>query len=444
MTKLWDKGISVNEHVARFTVGRDPELDHRLATYDIMGSMAHCRMLVKTGIMSDSDGQILGQALAALLSQAREGKIVIEDDVEDIHSQVELMLTTELGDVGKKIHAARSRNDQILLDLRLYLRDVIKDIVEDTQTLVEKLLLLSDRYATVLLPGYTHLQAAMPSSFGLWFGAYAETLIDDLEQWLAAFNIINQNPLGSAAGYGSSLPIDRGMTTELLGFADLNYNVVHAQMGRGKSEQSLGFAIAGQAMTMSRFAMDVCLYNSQNFGFIKLSDSFTTGSSIMPHKKNPDVFELIRGHSNQLQQLPGQISGMIGTLPSGYHREYQLLKPLLFDAIDAFTACQDMLLAALDHITVQEDIMLDTRYDLVFSVERVNQLVMQGTPFRDAYRRVAAEIKDGSFTPDRNLQHTHEGSVGQLCNEQIRSKLELRLSRFDFSYTKALMDLIEV
>ena len=441
--KLWEKGVSTDARVSQFTVGDDPLLDRRLARYDIAGSIAHARMLSAVELISQEEGELLVSELQALLSQAQDDTYLIAAGMEDIHSQVESDLIKALGEVGKKIHTARSRNDQILVDLRLYLRDAVYQIVEITADLIGQLLALGQQHQNVLIPGYTHLQAAMPSSFGLWFSAYAETLIDDLRQWAASFQVINQNPLGSAAGYGTSLPIDRHLTQTLLGFADLNYNVVHAQMGRGKTEQSVAFSIAGQAMTLAKLAMDVCLYNSQNFGFITLSDMFTTGSSIMPHKKNPDVFELIRGHCNRLQQLPTEISAVCASLPSGYHRDFQLLKGVLFRALDDFKDCLLILSAALDHIEVNDHIMEDERYRMIYSVERANELVTDGVPFREAYQQVAREIAAGRLEIPEKLAHTHIGSLGNLSLDSIKVKKQTVLDQFDFSYRDQMNELVE-
>lgn len=430
--KLWQKNTNVRHEIDEFTVGRDRELDLALAAYDIIGSLAHIRMLEQVGLLEHAEEQALRKSLQDLYQQALAGRFVIEDDVEDVHSQVELLLTRQLGDIGKKIHSGRSRNDQVLVDLRLYFRSRIRALVAALEALFHQLQMLSEKHQDVLLPGYTHFQVAMPSSFGLWFGAYAENLTDDLQQLLSTYRIINQNPLGSAAGYGSSFPLDRRMTTRLLGFADLNYNVVHAQMGRGKTELFLSFALAGLGQTLNKLASDVVLYLSQNFGFIRFPDELTTGSSIMPHKKNPDVFELIRAKSNQLLALPAQVGTLTTNLPSGYHRDFQLLKEYLFPAFDEAQNCLEMATFALQHITVNQDILQDDRYRYLFSVEAVNREVLAGTPFRDAYRKIGAQIEAGQFEPDHHVQHTHEGSMGQLCTQDIRIKMDRIRRQFDF------------
>lgn len=415
-----------------FTVGRDQEMDLRLARLDMLGSIAHGQMLSEIGLISEDEFVALRRALQELIKEVEAGKFSIEPGVEDIHSQVELLLTRSLGDTGKKIHAARSRNDQVLVDLRLFFREEIAHIVRSTQEIINQLLLLSDKHKGDLMPGYTHLQVAMVSSFGLWFGAYAETLVDDLRLWTGIYHSINQNPLGSAAGYGSSFPINRQRTTELLGFEDLAYNVVHAQMGRGKSETFMAFGVAALAQTMGKLAMDLCLYNSQNFGFISLPDAFTTGSSIMPHKKNPDLFELLRARCNQLQSLPSQLGITLANLPSGYHRDYQLLKEMIFPALDNLKECQSILLYALPQLHINSDLLQDEKYNLLFTVEAVNEAVGNGIPFRDAYRLVAAQVVEGTFNPSRELHHTHEGSMGNLCNDNIKRKSEEVFKQFTF------------
>lgn len=439
--KLWEKDLPLDKQVEEFTIGKDAELDMLLARYDVLGSMAHAKMLASVEIISDTERDDLLRELSALLKQIVDGTFQIEAGVEDIHSQVELELTNSLGETGKRIHSARSRNDQVLLDLKLFFRDEVRTIVQSIEKLVALLLSLSEKHKDDLLPGYTHLQAAMPSSFGLWFGAYAESLIDDLRQWTATYATINQNPLGSAAGYGSSLPIDREMTTRLLGFPTMHYNVVNAQMARGKGELSLAFGLAATANTLSKMAMDICLYNSQNFGFITLPADFTTGSSIMPHKKNPDVFELIRARCNQMQQLPGTVAGMTGSLPSGYHRDLQLLKELIFPPLQHMKGCLEMLLLSLPKMEIRSDIMKDDRYALTFSVERVNELVVGGTPFREAYQQVAKEIEGGTFRAKENLSHTHEGSLGNLQTEAIATKLAQVMGQFDFGYVEVMEEL---
>ena len=433
MAKLWDKGYDDDALIDKFTVGKDRELDLYLAQYDILGTMAHITMLSKVGLLPEEDLKKLLPVLAELHEDAVAGKFEIEPDVEDVHSQVELMLTRRLGDVGKKVHTGRSRNDQVLVDLKLYARAEIRKTVEKIQALFEVLQRKSEQYKDVLLPGYTHLQVAMPSSFGLWFGAYAESLTDDLRLMLAAWDITNQNPLGSAAGYGSSAPLDRTMTTRLLGFADLDYNVVYAQMGRGKTESAISFAYAAVAETVGRLAVDCCLYASQNFGFIHLPDSMTTGSSIMPHKKNPDVFELVRAHCNKIQGAPNDIRLITGNLPSGYFRDMQILKEVFIPIFQEMDDCLDIASYAVEKMEIVKDIMSDLKYQPAFSVEEVNRLVEEeNVPFRDAYKRVGLEIMAGNFSFHGELHHTHEGSIGNLCNDKIAYKLQEVISRFGF------------
>lgn len=433
MAKLWDKGYDDDALIDKFTVGKDRELDLYLAQYDILGTMAHITMLSKVGLLPEEDLKKLLPVLAELHEDAVAGKFEIEPDVEDVHSQVELMLTRRLGDVGKKVHTGRSRNDQVLVDLKLYARAEIRKTVEKIQALFEVLQRKSEQYKDVLLPGYTHLQVAMPSSFGLWFGAYAESLTDDLRLMLAAWDITNQNPLGSAAGYGSSAPLDRTMTTRLLGFADLDYNVVYAQMGRGKTERAISFAYAAVAETVGRLAVDCCLYASQNFGFIHLPDSMTTGSSIMPHKKNPDVFELVRAHCNKIQGAPNDIRLITGNLPSGYFRDMQILKEVFIPIFQEMDDCLDIASYAVEKMEIVKDIMSDPKYQPAFSVEEVNRLVEEeNVPFRDAYKRVGLEIIAGNFSFHGELHHTHEGSIGNLCNDKIAYKLQEVISRFGF------------
>lgn len=433
MAKLWDKGYDDDALIDKFTVGKDRELDLYLAQYDILGTMAHIIMLSKVGLLPEEDLKKLLPVLAELHDDAVAGKFEIEPDVEDVHSQVELMLTRRLGDVGKKVHTGRSRNDQVLVDLKLYARAEIRKTVGKVQALFEVLQRKSEQYKDVLLPGYTHLQVAMPSSFGLWFGAYAESLTDDLRLMLAAWDITNQNPLGSAAGYGSSAPLDRTMTTRLLGFADLDYNVVYAQMGRGKTERAISFAYAAVAETVGRLAVDCCLYASQNFGFIHLPDSMTTGSSIMPHKKNPDVFELVRAHCNKIQGAPNDIRLITGNLPSGYFRDMQILKEVFIPIFQEMDDCLDIASYAVEKMEIVKDIMSDPKYRPAFSVEEVNRLVEEeNVPFRDAYKRVGLEIMAGNFSFHGELHHTHEGSIGNLCNDKIAYKLQEVISRFGF------------
>lgn len=427
-TKLWDKGFDTNALVEDYTVGNDQELDMRLAKYDVEGSLAHIRMLESIGLLTAEELQVLVGGLEQIASEIEAGDFCIEPESEDIHSQVELLLTRRLGDVGKKIHSGRSRNDQVLVDLKLFLREELKEIAHEVHTLFDRLQELSEKYKEVLMPGYTHLQVAMPSSFGLWFGAYAETLIDDMRLVAAAYEIANQNPLGSAAGYGSSFPLNRTMTTELLGFETMHYNVVAAQMSRGKSERAAASAIAAVAATVGRMAMDLCLFMSQNFGFVKLPDSLTTGSSIMPHKKNPDVFEMMRGRCNRLQGLPNEMALMLTNLPVGYHREMQLLKDILFPATEELKRTLRMADFMLSNLTVNDHILEDEKYNYLFTVEDVNRLALSGVPFREAYREVGMQVQKGEYKPTREVHHTHEGSIGNLCTEEIRKKMEKVMS----------------
>ena len=431
-TKLWEKNIAVNEVIERFTVGHDRELDLYLAKYDVLGSMAHITMLEHIGLLRRDELDALLAELRAIYAEAEAGRFVIEEGVEDVHSQVELMLTRRLGDTGKKIHSGRSRNDQVLVDLKLFTRDKIREVADHVMALFRALQAQSERYRDVLMPGYTHLQVAMPSSFGLWFGAYAESLADDLLLLEAAYRMTNRNPLGSAAGYGSSFPLDRSMTTRLLGFDSMDYNVVYAQMGRGKNERNVAFALAGNAGTVAKMAFDACMFNSQNFAFIKLPDECTTGSSIMPHKKNPDVFELIRARCNKLQALPQQITLIMNNLPVGYFRDLQEIKEAFLPAFDALDDCLSMAEYIVERIRVNEHILDDTRYDAMFSVEKVNRLAASGMPFRDAYRKVGLDIEAGRFVPDKHVCHTHEGSIGNLCNDRIREMAEATYARFGF------------
>ena len=430
--KLWEKNVQVDQEVDRFTVGKDREMDLYLAKYDVLGSMAHITMLERIGLLTAEELQTLLAALREIYKVADSGKFVIEDGIEDVHSQVELMLTRSLGDMGKKIHSGRSRNDQVLLDLKLFTRAQIQELVTAVTSLFEVLIAQSNRYQAVLMPGYTHLQVAMPSSFGLWFGAYAESLVDDLQLLQAAYRVCNRNPLGSAAGYGSSFPLNRQLTTDLLGFDSLAYNVVYAQMGRGKMERTVAFAMAGIAATLSKLAFDACLFNSQNFGFIKLPDQFTTGSSIMPHKKNPDVFELTRAKCNKIQGLPQQITLIANNLPSGYFRDLQIIKELFLPAFDELKDCLQMVTHMMREVKVNEHILDDERYALMFSVEEVNRRVVAGVPFRDAYKQVGLEIEAGQFKPNKQVAHTHEGSIGNLCNEQIAQLMQTVVKGFGF------------
>lgn len=435
--KLWEKNVQVDADIDRFTVGRDREMDLYLAPYDILGSIAHITMLESIGLLTRDELDALTAELRSIYAVAEAGQFVIEDGVEDVHSQVELMLTRRLGDIGKKIHSGRSRNDQVLVDLKLFIRSALQQIVELTDRLFATLIAQSEKYKAVLMPGYTHLQVAMPSSFGLWFGAYAESLVDDLTVLQAAYRVSNRNPLGSAAGYGSSFPLNRSLTTQLLGFDSMNYNVVYAQMGRGKTERIVASALASIAATLSKLAFDACLFNSQNFGFIKLPDAYTTGSSIMPHKKNPDVFELTRAKCNKIQALPYQITLIANNLPSGYFRDLQIIKEVFLPSFDELKDCLHMVEQMMSRITVNEHILDDKRYDPIFSVEEVNRLTLAGTPFRDAYKQVGLRIEAGDFTPDKNLHHTHEGSIGNLCNEQIDSLEKQIVESFDFEKTQS-------
>ena len=430
--KLWEKNVQVDQEVDRFTVGKDREMDLYLAKYDVLGSMAHITMLERIGLLTADELQTLLAALREIYKVADRGEFVIEEGIEDVHSQVELMLTRSLGDMGKKIHSGRSRNDQVLLDLKLFTRAQIQELVTAVTDLFEVLIAQSNRYQAVLMPGYTHLQVAMPSSFGLWFGAYAESLVDDLQLLQAAYRVCNRNPLGSAAGYGSSFPLNRQLTTDLLGFDSLDYNVVYAQMGRGKMERTVAFAMAGIAATLSKLAFDACMFNSQNFGFIKLPDQFTTGSSIMPHKKNPDVFELTRAKCNKIQGLPQQITLISNNLPSGYFRDLQIIKEVFLPAFDELKDCLRMATHMLRELKVNEHILDDERYALMFSVEEVNRRVLAGVPFRDAYKQVGLEIEAGAFKPDKQVAHTHEGSIGNLCNDRIAQLMQTVVKGFDF------------
>ncbi len=430
--KLWDKGFNVDEKIDTFTVGLDRELDLFLAPYDIMGTMAHITMLESVGLLSSEDLSKLLPELKALYKEARDGKFVIEDDIEDVHSQVELMLTRKLGDIGKKVHTGRSRNDQVLVDLKLYARAEIEKTVGKVKALFDSLQAKSEQYKDVLMPGYTHLQVAMPSSFGLWFGAYAESLADDMAVMKAAWDVTNQNPLGSAAGYGSSAPLNRTLTTRLLGFDDLDYNVVYAQMGRGKTERVISFAYASIAETLGKLAFDCCMYCSQNFGFVHLPNNLTTGSSIMPHKKNPDVFELIRAHCNRINSIPNTIRMITTNLPSGYFRDLQIIKEVFIPMFKEMNDCLDIAEFAIDNMEVTDHLMEDSRYKLAFTVEEVNHLVKEGVPFRDAYKQVGMAVERGEFEYHGTLAHTHEGSIGNLCNDKVAAKMDKVLGSFTF------------
>lgn len=432
-SKLWEKKTRVDKDIERYTIGRDAEMDMFLAPYDVLGSMAHATMLESIGLLSKQDLQEILSGLKNIYNTIQDGNFEIEEGVEDIHSQVEMLL----GEVGKKLHSGRSRNDQVLVDLRLFTRAKLQEVVEEVKALFDALIAQSERYKHVLLPGYTHLQIAMPSSFGLWFGAYAESLLDDMQLLLSAYKIVNRNPLGSAAGYGNSFPLNRQLTTDLLGFDSMDYNVVYAQMGRGKTERTVASALASVAGTISKLAFDSCMYTSQNFGFLKLDDKFTTGSSIMPHKKNPDVFELTRAKCNKLQGIPQQITMIINNLPSGYFRDLQIIKEVYLPMFDEMIDILVMTRSMIEQVEVNETILNDSKYDLIFSVEEVNKRTLAGTPFRDAYKQVGLEIEAGNFTPDKNIAHTHEGSIGNLCNEQIKGLMQEVLSGFNFSKVEA-------
>lgn len=430
--KLWEKNFEINKEIERFTVGRDREMDMYLAKYDVLGSMAHITMLESIGLLEKDELTQLLAELKNIYKACERGEFVIEDDVEDVHSQVEMLLTRKLGDMGKKIHSGRSRNDQVLVDLKLFTRHQLKDIAYEVKSLFDELIAKSEQYKNVLMPGYTHLQVAMPSSFGLWFGAYAESLADDLLFLQAAYRMTNRNPLGSAAGYGSSFPLNRTMTTQLLGFDSMDYNVVYAQMGRGKMERNVGFAIATIAGTLAKMAFDACMFNSQNFSFVKLPKECTTGSSIMPHKKNPDVFELIRAKSNKLQALPQQVTLIMNNLPVGYFRDLQIIKEVFLPAFDELKDCLEMAAYIINKIEVNEHILNNPMYDPMFSVEEVNRLAANGMPFRDAYKKVGLDIEAGNFVPDKNIHHTHEGSIGNLMNDKIQQLFNSILSDFHF------------
>lgn len=423
--KLWNKGFEPDKAIEKFTVGQDRELDLRLAKYDVQGSMAHIRMLESIGLISKEELDLLLPALQQILEEIERGEFSIEEGVEDVHSQVEFLLTDRLGDVGKKIHSGRSRNDQVLVDLKLFFRDELKHISESIQSLFNRLIELSEKHKDKLMPGYTHLQIAMPSSFGLWFGAYAEALTDDMQMLIAAYNIANQNPLGSAAGYGSSFPLNREMTTELLHFDRPHYNVVAAQMSRGKTERAVAAAIGAVAATLGHLAMDVCMWMCNNFAFVSFPDELTTGSSIMPHKKNPDVFEIMRGKCNRLQSIQNEIALLTANLPLGYNRDLQLMKDILFPASTELIECLDMATYMLGEIRIKDNILDDSRYDYIFTVEDVNRLVLEGMPFRDAYKKIGMEVQNGTYKPHRGVNHTHLGSIGNLANEKIAEKMEL-------------------
>ena len=444
MNKLWEKNFEVNAEIERFTVGRDREMDLYLAPYDVMGSMAHITMLESIGLLEADELKQLLAELKQIYAICKRGEFRIEDGVEDVHSQVELMLTRKLGDMGKKIHSGRSRNDQVLVDLKLFTRHQLMELADGVKVLFDELLAKSEQYKSVLMPGYTHLQVAMPSSFGLWFGAYAESLADDMLFLQAAYKMTNRNPLGSAAGYGSSFPLNRQMTTDLLGFDSMDYNVVYAQMGRGKMERNVAFAMATIAGTLAKMAFDACLFNSQNFGFVKLPAECTTGSSIMPHKKNPDVFEIMRAKCNRLQAQPMDITIIMNNLPSGYFRDLQVIKELFLPAFAEIKECLAMATYIIERIEVNKEILNDSRYDAMFSVEEVNRLATEGMPFRDAYKKVGLDIEVGTFTPNKDIHHTHEGSIGNLCNDKIADLMQQVLGGFGFNrVTDAEKSLLE-
>lgn len=438
--KLWQKDKVSLKEVETFTVGKDRDMDMYLAPFDVLGSLAHTRMLESAGLLTKEELGLLQTELKQIYQQILQGEFQLQDNAEDIHSQVEALLTQKLGDVGKKIHAARSRNDQVLVDIKLFLRHELESLVNEIASIFELLQAQSEKYKDHLLPGYTHLQLAMPSSFGLWFGAYAESLVDDMVVLKAAYDVVNKNPLGSAAGYGSSFPINRTLTTRLLGFAELNHNVVYAQMGRGKAERVVAQSLANVADTLARLSMDACLYLNQNFGFISFPDELTTGSSIMPHKKNPDVFELIRSHCNRIKSLPNEITLMTTNLPSGYHRDLQLLKEHLFPAFGTLSACLQMTGLMLSNMEIRKDILADEKYRYLFSVEEVNKLVNSGMPFRDAYKKVGMDIESGNFNYSTGINHTHEGSIGNLCTEEIKSQMEKILASFPFPQVREALN----
>lgn len=438
--KLWEKDTTVNPEIERFTIGKDRELDLFLAPYDVLGSIAHSTMLESIGMLTHKEMESLHNELQIIYKDIENGQFTIEEGVEDVHSQVELLLTRKLGDIGKKIHSGRSRNDQVLVDLKLFTRNELQNVCKKVITLFDSLIEQSERHKEVLMPGYTHLQVAMPSSFGLWFGAYAESLADDMFFLKAAYSICNRNPLGSAAGYGSSFPLNRTMTTSLLGFDSMNYNVVYAQMGRGKCERNIAYALATVAGTLAKLAFDACMFNSQNFGFVKLPTECTTGSSIMPHKKNPDVFELLRAKCNRLQALPTDIILIMNNLPSGYFRDLQIIKELFLPAFTELKECIDMATYIIQRIEVNKEILDDSRYDAMFSVEEVNRLASAGMPFRDAYKMVGLNIEAGNFNPDKNIHHTHEGSIGNLCNSEIKELMYSTYNSMDFAKAKRAED----
>ena len=440
MDNIWTKSVHMTDEIEKFTIGKDREMDMYLAKYDVLGSMAHITMLQSIDLLTADELDLLLKELRSIYSDIEDGRFVIEEGVEDVHSQVELLLTQRLGDIGKKIHSGRSRNDQVLVDLKLFIRDQIREIAELVKILFDELIVQSNRYKNVLMPGYTHLQVAMPSSFGLWFGAYAESLVDDMQYLLAAWRITNRNPLGSAAGYGSSFPLNRQMTTDLLGFDSMDYNVVYAQMGRGKTERNVAFSMASIAGTIAKMAFDACMFNSQNFGFVKLPDDCTTGSSIMPHKKNPDVFELTRAKCNKLQALPQTITLIMNNLPCGYFRDLQIIKEAFLPAFDELKDCLNMAAYIINKMKVNEHILDNAIYDPIFSVEEVNRLAREGMPFRDAYKKVGLDIEAGKFKPVKEIHHTHEGSIGNLCNDRIQALMDSTLNDFQFSKMQAAIE----
>ncbi|NQY11891.1 MAG: argininosuccinate lyase [Flavobacteriales bacterium] len=440
MGKIWKRDFDTDKAIEEFTVGKDRELDLSLAEFDIYGSLAHIQMLQSIDLLTADELSILQVELKNILVKVKAGEFVIEDGIEDVHSQIENDLTLKLGDVGKKIHSGRSRNDQVLVDLKLYIRAELQQVVENTKTVFSTLIGLSEEHKEKLIPGFTHLQIAMPSSYGLWFGAYAESLVDDLEMMLAAFKIANQNPLGSAAGYGSSFPLDRMMTTQLLGFEGLNYNVVYAQMGRGKTEKSVASALSFVAGTLGKMSMDICLYMNQNFGLISFPKELTTGSSIMPHKRNPDVFELIRAKCNKLNALPNEINMITGNLPSGYHRDLQLIKESFMPAFDQLNGCLAIANHALKNIIVNDNALADDKYTNLFTVEEVNKKVLEGIPFRDAYKEIGGQVDNGTFTADKKVDHTHQGSIGNLCNAQISARMDALVEQFGFGKIEAAIE----
>ena len=429
-SKLWSKNFEPDKSIEKYTVGKDRELDLQLARYDVQGSLAHIKMLESIGLLTTEELDVLSVELGHIAEVIERGEFIIEPGIEDVHSQVEFMLTEKLGDIGKKIHSGRSRNDQVLVDLKLFMRHELKEIASGVAVLFDELQSLSEEFKDVLMPGYTHLQVAMPSSFGLWFGAYAESLIDDVEMLGAAYRIADQNPLGSAAGYGSSFPLDRELTTKELKFRTMHYNVIAAQMSRGKTERAASMAMASIASTLGHFAMDVCMYMCQNFGFISFPDEYTTGSSIMPHKKNPDVFEIMRGKCNRIQSIPNEVALLTANLPLGYNRDLQLLKDIIFPAISELKDCLEMCTFMLGHIRVNKEILNDPRYDYLFTVEDVNRLTLSGMPFREAYRTIGMQVQNGEYHPNRSVNHTHEGSIGNLCSERIKDKMEAALEVF--------------